>query len=67
MKKPVTSIALVLVMLLSLLAGCGTPAQSSTPAASGADESVVAPEAPVAGEDAGSTAVEPAEPTHEIE
>ena len=67
MKKPVTSIALVLVMLLSLLAGCGTPAQSSTPAASGADESLAAPEAPVAGEDAGSTAVESAEPTHEIE
>ena len=67
MKKPVTSIALVLVMLLSLLAGCGTPAQSSTPAASGADESVAAPEAPVASEEAGSTAVEPAEPTHEIE
>lgn len=71
MKKFVSCMLLVLAMLLSLLAGCGTPSQSAASAPTSADaneiaENTAAP-AVLGSSEEGSAAVEPAEPTHAIE
>ncbi|MDD6239133.1 MAG: extracellular solute-binding protein [Oscillospiraceae bacterium] len=73
MKRSVSCILLVLVMLLSMLAGCGESNQSAasanTSAAAEENETTApadVPAAPASGEEA-STVMESAEPTHTIE
>lgn len=66
MKKSISCILLVLVMLLSLLAGCGESGQNTTPESASAGtnelaENTAAPAVPGSDTEA-STVAEPAEP-----